>query len=126
MARTLLPPCTVMAFDAATHNHIEREVAAYVDSVRPPALCRDEFDVGYRVYDQSIEIFEIQQAPLRADSDLYTPVAKATYVRTRNVWKLYHAGRDGHWYAYNPLPEVTELTDVFQAIDKDTHGCFGD
>jgi len=108
-----------MAFDVATRQRIERDVAAYVASIRPPALCRDEFDIDYRIYQQSIEIVAIRPGNL-----MRYPVAKATYIRTRDVWRIYWRKRDHKWHGYLQLPEASDLDRVLQELDSDPVGCF--
>ena len=108
-----------MAFDTATYELIERDVAAYVEPIRPPALCRDEFDIGYRIQKQSVEIFAIRPGTQR-----HYPVAKATYIRTRDVWRIYWYKHDRQWHGYAPLPEAFDLARVLQEVDADPAGCF--
>jgi len=78
-----------MAFDAAARQGMERDVATYVEFIRPPMLCRDVFDIGYRIHGQRIEIFAI-----RPGNQQHYPVAKSTYIRTRNFWQLEWRKRD--------------------------------
>ena len=39
----------------------EKEIAAFMDRRRPPIHIRDQLDVGSRIDDHSIEIFEIMR-----------------------------------------------------------------
>jgi hypothetical protein len=52
------------------------------------------------------------------------PVAKATYVRSRGVWKVYWQRADLRWHAYPPAPEVESLEDFLNLVHKDDHACF--
>lgn len=113
-----------MTFDAATHRNVEHNVAAYVERTRPPALCRAELDIGFRVVGQSIELFEIQPVSGQPNPVVHMSIAKATYVRTRDVWQLDWAGRDQKWHRYAPLPEAPDLARVFEAFDHDPENCF--
>mgnify|MGYP000087728099 CR=1 FL=1 len=108
-----------MAFDAAARQSIERDVAAHVAPIPPPALCRDQFDIGYRIHEQSVEIFAV-----RPRIRQHYPVAKTTYIRTRDVWRLYWRKHDGTWHGYAPLPEASDLARVLQEVDTDPLGRF--
>jgi len=49
-----------MAISEFEIKRFEKLVGAYVKKHRPPAHIRDKVDLGFRVKDQSIEIFEIR------------------------------------------------------------------
>ena len=41
-------------------KRIEKAVSAFVEKRRPPAHIRPKLDFGFRVSDQSVELFEIR------------------------------------------------------------------
>jgi len=102
----------------------EKEIAAFMDRRRPPTHIRDRFDVGYRIDGHRVEIFEVKpdwKDPLiRREA----PVAKATFVRTQGLWKVYWMRRDLKWHGYPPKAEVNTLKEFLGAVDRDEHGCF--
>jgi len=53
------------------------------------------------------------------------PVAKATYVRTKNHWKIFWIRADFKWYAYPAQPTVQTLQEFTQLVKEDKH-VFGD
>lgn len=52
------------------------------------------------------------------------PVAKATFVKARKVWRLYWQRQDLKWHGYEPLPEVRSIEEVVAEIDVDPYACF--
>jgi hypothetical protein len=56
---------------------------------RPPAHIRNELDLGYRISGQSVEIFEVRPQWDDPSQKMERPVAKATFVKTRNCWKIF-------------------------------------
>ena len=73
---------------------------------------------------QSVEIFEIR--PLWNDprQKIEEAVAKATYVKKQNVWKVYWQRADRRWHRYDPDPEVDTLKAFLGLVDRDEYGCF--
>ncbi|MBW2030193.1 MAG: DUF3024 domain-containing protein [Deltaproteobacteria bacterium] len=55
---------------------------------------------------------------------LELPVAKSTYVRTKDVWKIYWQKRDLKWHRYDPDPEVKSIEEFLGIVDRDEYGCF--
>jgi hypothetical protein len=48
-----------------------------------------------------------------------SPVAKATFVRTQNLWKVFWMRRDLKWHGYDPNPEVSSIEAFLAVIDRD-------
>jgi hypothetical protein len=59
---------------------------------RPPPAIRSRLDLGYRIAGQSVELFEIRPQWDRPEIKRESALAKATFVRTRNV-RSAHCGR---------------------------------
>jgi hypothetical protein len=51
-------------------------------------------------------------------------VAKATYVRTRGVWRVFWQRRDLKWHGYEPRPEVSSIDEFASLVAEDAHACF--
>ena len=51
-------------------------------------------------------------------------MAKATYVKKQNVWKVYWQRADLKWHRYDPDPEVPSLQAFLDLVDRDEHACF--
>ena len=82
---------------------------------RPPVHIRPSVDLAFRITGQSVEIFEIRRAwqgPVNEKHE--SPVAKATYVRSRGVWRVFWQRRDLKWHGYDPKPEVKSVEEFAQ------------
>jgi hypothetical protein len=113
-----------MAFSELEGKRCERAMSAFLEKRRPPAHIRPELDIGYRITDQSVEIFEVRPRWDRPQEKTETPVAKATYVKAQRVWRVFWMRRDLKWHRYDPAPEVALLEDFARLVDKDKHACF--
>ena len=103
---------------------IEKIVGDYIEKNRPPANIRNEVDLGYRVTDQSIEIFEIRPTWNNPKEKTENPVAKATYVKRQNIWKVYWQRADLKWHRYEPDPEVEHIEQFVDVVERDEYACF--
>ena len=113
-----------MALTEFERKRIDRLAAAFVEKRRPPKHIRDQLDLGYRISRQSLELFEIRPAWNSLIEQLEEPVAKATYVRKSNTWKIYWQRQDLRWHRYDPDPEVDSLEDFLAIVDADEYACF--
>ena len=99
-----------------------KTMAAYVNSRRPPLHVRDEMDLLYAIEGQSTFLLEFRQ--LMDGACIERPFAKATYVRTQKVWKIYWMRANLKWHSYEPLPTVKSIQAFCDAVDADPLGCF--
>jgi Protein of unknown function (DUF3024) len=113
-----------MALSELELKRCEHDVKRFVEHRRPPAHIRPELDFGYRIEGQSVEIFEIRPDWRDRSIKRETPVAKATYVRSSNRWKVYWLRSDLKWHRYEPSGEVRSLAQVLAVVDRDEFGCF--
>lgn len=113
-----------MAFTEIEMQRYKKLVAAFVEKRRPPLHIRPELDLGFSVKGQSVEIFEIRPVWRNPEEKMEHPVAKATYVKTQDIWKVYWMRADLKWHAYAPLPEVAKLEEFLQLVDQDANACF--
>lgn len=51
-------------------------------------------------------------------------VAKATYVRSRDHWRVYWQRADLRWHRYDPAPEVATVQGFLDLVDEDAYACF--
>ena len=113
-----------MSFNELELKRIESTLAAYLQKRRPPVHIRPELDLGFRIAGHSVEIFEIRPAWRRPTEIIEEPVAKATFVKTREVWKVFWQRADLKWHSYAPVPTVGSIEKVLKLLDEDPHGCF--
>jgi len=102
----------------------EKAIEPFMAKRRPPVHIRDRFDLGYRIENYGIEIFEIRPRWDKPSEKIESPVAKATYIKTRKLWKIYWQRADLKWHAYTPSPTVSRLEEFLEIVDKDQQGCF--
>ena len=76
-----------MALSEFEIKKCERELEAFMAMRRPPVQIRPQLDLGYRVENQSIEIFEIRPQWQNPSETMELPVAKTSYVKAKNCWK---------------------------------------
>lgn len=104
---------------------VRRAMDVFMQRRRPPAHIRPKLDLGFRITGQSVEIFEIRpvwRGP--PDEKHESPVAKATYVRARGVWRVFWQRRDLKWHSYDPKSEVKSVEEFASLISEDAHACF--
>ena len=51
-------------------------------------------------------------------------IAKATYVRTRDLWKIFWMRADLKWHGYEPVPTVGSIDKFLAVVNEDRYGCF--
>ena len=113
-----------MAFTEFERKRIDRLAAAFIEERRPPAHIRDQLDLGYRISGQSLELFEIRPLWNDPSEKLEEPVAKSTFVKKTNRWKVYWQRQDLKWHRYDPDPEVDTLEDFLAVVSADEYACF--
>ena len=113
-----------MALNDIERKRIEKAVSAFVESLRPPAHIRPKLDFGFRVSDQSVELFEIRPQWNKPEIKRENAFAKATFVRTQKKWKVYWKRADLKWHGYEPTPEVTAVEEFLAVVTKDEYSCF--
>ncbi len=113
-----------MSFSEFEIKRYEKIVSEFVSKRRPPAHIRNEVDLSFRLVGQSVEIFEIRPVWNKPEEKMEQPVAKATYVKRQNIWKVYWMKSDLKWHKYEPEFEVGELGHFVAIVDKDEYGCF--
>lgn len=114
-----------MAFSEFETKRLEKIVGAFVEKHRPPPHIRPELDLAFRITGQSVEIFEIRPRWRGAPGEIMErPVAKATYVKTSEVWRVFWMRADLKWHAYPPSPRVGSVERFLALVEKDDHACF--
>ena len=113
-----------MAFTEQERARIEASLDRFLEVERPPPHIRPKLDLGYRVEGQSVEILEIRPSYLDPEVLSKMPVAKATFVRTRNVWNVYWPTQHGGWRFYGPRPTAKTLDLFLDEVGRDPYGCF--
>lgn len=113
-----------MAFNDLELQTVRWRVNAYVQARRPPKHLRDQVDLAFRIKGQSVEIFELRPAWRKPGATIEIAVAKSTYVRTQDVWRIYWMRRDLKWHTYAPHPEARSVNEFLEVVEADDYGCF--
>ncbi len=109
-----------MAFTARQTADIETAMADFLARRRPPEEIRDRLDLGWRIEGQSVVIFSIRPSWRDASQKIEEPVAKATYVRIVNRWKIYWQRADLKWHSYPLLPTAAVLDEFLAEVEEDS------
>ena len=114
-----------MAFDEIHTARIKKVAGAFISKHRPPPHVRPKLDLGYRLSGQSVEIIEIRPRWRGAPGEtMSSPVAKATYVKTSGIWKVFWRRADLKWHAYPPASHVGSIEAFLKLVAEDKHACF--
>jgi len=89
-----------MAFSELERKRYEKAISRFLGARRPPAEWRDPT--------QTME----------------SPVAKATYVKRAQEWRIYWQRADLAWHRYEPHPSASSLDEFVRVVDTDEYGCF--
>ena len=112
-----------MALAEYDHAILEVKLDEHLEKIRPPAHLRPELDLGYRIENQSVILFEIRPH-FRTGERMDIDYAKTTYCKTDSIWKIYWQRADGKWHRYDPTPSVGRIEDFLNLVDEDKHACF--
>ena len=85
---------------------------------------RDQLDFGYRIEGQSVILFEIRPVWNNPQEKREAPFAKATWVKSRKVWKIFWQRADMQWHTYEPDPQVRSLETFLDIVQRDDYACF--
>lgn len=91
---------------------------------RPPARVRDKVREGQRIEGHSITLFFIRPHWEESNRMTEEPIAKLTYVRTKNIWRIFWMRADLKWHAYPEHPTARSLAAALRIVHEDRLGCF--
>ena len=117
-------PRNFLVLNELEKHKIDNVVGKFVARRRPALSMRAQLDLAYRITSQSIELFEIRPVWHGNGETQEIPIAKATFVRTRGIWRLYWQRADLKWHTYEPLPEAGTIEEIIAEIDADPYSCF--
>lgn len=114
-----------MALSELETKRLEKAVGAFIEARRPPPHIRAKLDLAYRISGQSVEIFELRPSWDGEPGEIIEhPVAKATYVKSTALWRVFWMRADLTWHAYAPTPQVGNIEKFLALVAEDKHGCF--
>ena len=116
MTRMPLPDAQIRACLKATGEFISKR--------RPPAEIRDKVDFRADINGQEVTLITVRPAYKDPRRKAEYPFAKARWVGSQKVWKLFWMRADMKWHSYKPLPESPSIATLLAEVDRDPHGCF--
>ena len=113
-----------MPIDPILTSEIIEKFENYIERKRPPKEIRNKLDIAYRIENQSIIIYEIRPRWDNPKEYIHSDIAKTTYVKSANHWKIFWQRADLKWYGYTPNPTVKKVSDFIKIVEEDKLGCF--
>ena len=99
------------------------EVGLAAFAGRVPEHVRDKVQIRYRRDRNSFVLFEWRPRMFAPHEWAESPVAKFTYIATRQTWKLLRMDRHLRWRKYEWADETADLGLLLQEVDHDPY-CF--
>ncbi len=113
-----------MAIETLQTLEVIEAMENFISSIRPPEDIREKLDIGYKIEGQSIIIFEIRPQWNKPEIILEHPVAKTTFVKTKNEWKVFWMRADLNWHGYTPKLFVKTIKEFNKLVKEDKLHCF--
>lgn len=113
-----------MAFTPNESKAIEAAMTDFMARRRPPLEVRDKLDHAWRIEGQSVVIHSIRPCWRNSGKTIEEPVAKTTYNRRTNRWRIFWMREDQKWHGYPPHPEALFFDEFLAVVDADDHACF--
>jgi hypothetical protein len=113
-----------MSLDVMNQIDIIEAMENFIEMRRPPEKIRHEVDLSYKIDNQSVIIFEIRPKWNEPKVKMECDIAKTTFVKATNKWKVFWQRANMKWYTYSPNPEVDHINDFITLVDEDAHHCF--
>jgi hypothetical protein len=113
-----------MSLDLSKAVDIIELMENYISRVRPEPEIRNKVDLNYEIIEQSVILNEIRPVWNNPNERMTIGYAKATFVKSKNSWKVFWKCADNKWHSYKPKSTVKELDDFLKEVDKDEKGCF--
>jgi hypothetical protein len=96
----------------------------YIEKIRPEEALRDKVDIAYKIENQSIIIYEIRPSFIQPRQKIESLVAKATFVKAKDCYKVFWRRSDFKWHSYQPIPTVKTIRDFIHVVSEDQYSCF--
>lgn len=113
-----------MAFNERQNKEIRLMMDDFIEKIRPEEEIRSQFDISYRIEDQSIIIFEIRPQWDNKEIIRHYDTAKATYNRGTKEWSIFWLKSNMKWYVYKYRPVVDVLEEFLDIVVEDKYYYF--
>tara|TARA_R110001583_G_scaffold4077_8_gene24399 strand:- start:16 stop:375 length:360 start_codon:yes stop_codon:yes gene_type:complete len=112
-----------MAFTQLEREEFEHLLSERLAN-RKQHAAKKGFDIGYKFNNQSIEFFENHPSTNYERGFWNVHVAKLTYVRTKDVWKIYWMRGSLKWQGYLRCPETKKFNEALFFVNEDLDEIF--
>lgn len=99
-------------------------VGAFLAKRRPAAHLRDKLDFRAVITGSEVTLVEVRPHYQDKTRIIEHPFARAKWVGTRQVWRLFWMRGNLKWTAYEPIPEAPALAALLAEVERDPHCCF--
>ena len=113
-----------MAIDVLQTLDVIEAMENFIARIRPPEHIRPKLDLAYKIENQSILVLEIRPQWDKPDVMRESPVAKTTFVKAKNHWKVFWMRSDLKWHSYSPKAIVRTVEEFTKLVAEDKHHCF--
>ena len=113
-----------MAIDILQTVDVIEAMENFIARKRPPEHIRPKLDLGYKIEGQSVIVFDIRPKWNKPEVIQEIPVAKTTFVKAKNHWKIFWMRSDMNWHSYSPQPTVKTISAFTKIVEEDKHHCF--
>ena len=104
--------------------HVIEVLENFVESKRPPVEIRHQLDISYRIEEQSVIIFELRPRWNNPNEIMECNIAKASFIKSSNHWKIYWQRSDLKWHSYTPKPTIKTIEEFAAIVGEDSNACF--
>ena len=113
-----------MAIELLQTLEVIEAMENFIARKRPPANIRHQLDLSYKIEGQSIIVFEVRPRWNNQEEKMECNIAKTTFVKAKNHWKVFWQQSDLNWHGYTPQPNVKSPNDFVKLIEEDKCHCF--
>lgn len=111
-----------MALSEFEEKRLAKVIGSFIEKRRPPIHLREQLDLTFAIEGHSVLLLEKRR--LMDGERIERPFAKATWVKTQQVWKLYWQRADLKWHSYQPAATISTIEEFCEVVDQDPYGCF--
>src|ERR1043166_2915057 len=101
-----------------------KAVGEFIEKIRPPFDIREKLDFRADIKGSELVVAEVRPSFRDKRKMSEHPVAKAKWIGTRKVWRLFWMRADLKWHSYQPLPESRSIAVILDEVRRDPHCCF--
>lgn len=107
-------------------HRYEKMLQEFCKAQGPPPEIHDKLKWGFLLdpKNQSVILLEIRPQFREPSKKIEIPIAKARYIKSSKIWKVYWMRGNGKWLLYEPCPTTRTLEEFLSLIKEDAHCCF--